>query len=147
MPGVVELLDTSVRGLDALEAQIGRSLERLEAPLARVVDDLASDRSGVTAEVAGDLESSLAGLVEARRELQGLGRAFREVSASTRAVLDAAHGPAGEAQLQPALDELGRQVEQFNHGVRGFVLRIDEQLARSSRRLDGVVDGLARGRD
>ena len=82
-----------------------------------------------------------------RSEFEGLGRMFREVTADSRAVLEAHHGRAEErdAELVAALEQLSRNVQRFNERVRSFVGRMDEELARSSKLLTGVVGGLESG--
>lgn len=89
----------------------------------------------------GQLEASLGGLADTRRELDELGRAFREVAGNSRVLLDAHHGGGEERdpELVAALDQLSRTVERFNQRVRAFVRRADEELARSSRLLTSVV--------
>jgi hypothetical protein len=87
------------------------------------------------------LQASFRGLAEMRRELDGLGRAFRDVAGTSRTLLEgqlgqeASHHP----EVAAALDELSRHVERFNERVRAFVVHADEELARSSRLLTGAV--------
>jgi phosphate uptake regulator len=90
------------------------------------------------------LEASVARLAEVRAELGELGRAFREVAASSRAMLGGA-GDQSDPVLTAELEQLGQHVLRFNERVRSFVRRVDEELARSSRLLSSAVDRAEEG--
>jgi len=133
LAGLIELLESSGAGIAALDSSI-------DASLAQIRD--ACRRYRRTPQLAGQapaqIEDSVARLGEARAELGDLGRAFREVAASSRAMLG---GDAqGDAALTAELEQLGQHVLRFNERVRSFVRRVDEELARSSRLLSSAVD-------
>ena len=138
---LVSLLETSSGAIDALERRLDLALRQVRTTL--------QELHSPPPDVAGHLKTSLQRLGDARRELQTLGRAFREVAASSRGMLDAHDAPGGarDPQLAGALDELSHNVQRFNERVRGFMGRVDEELARSSQALTGAMSGLPKGRD
>jgi hypothetical protein len=97
---------------------------------------------GAIEQSSDQLEASVERLADARANLGELGRAFREVAASSRMMLDAyeARGR-GDAELSAGLEQLGQHVMRFNERVRSFVRRVDEELARSSKLLSSAVHG------
>lgn len=142
LPSFVKLFEVSTEGLRTLDLRLEQALGRMKTAL-----DLLRTESTTPAAVSTALDrlkSSLGGLAEMRRELDGLGRDFRNVAATSRTILeaqldrDASHTP----ELVAALDRLSRNVERFNERVRAFVVHADEELARSSRLLTGVVSDL-----
>jgi hypothetical protein len=104
----------------------------------------APDSTGGAEKAFAQLASSLRGLIEMRRELEALGRMFREVTADSRTLLEAHHARAEERdpELVAALEQLSRNVQRFNERVRAFVGRVDEELARSSKLLTSAAAGL-----
>lgn len=141
LPELVTLLETSSSAIDALERRLDLALRQVRATL--------QELHSPPPDVASQLKASLQRLGDARRELQSLGRAFREVAASSRGMLDAHDAPGGarDPQLARALDELSHNVQRFNERVRGFMKRVDEELARSSQALTGAMSSLPKGRD
>jgi DNA repair exonuclease SbcCD ATPase subunit len=141
LPELVTLLETSSSAIDALERRLDLALRQIRATL--------QELNSPPPDVASQLKASLQRLGDARRELQSLGRAFREVAASSRGMLEAHDAPGGarDPQLARALEELSHNVQRFNERVRGFMKRVDEELARSSQALTGAMSGLPKGRD
>jgi hypothetical protein len=142
LPSMVKLFEASAEGLRTLD-------RRLEEALAQTRTALGMLRSGPgnpdEAQAALDrLRTSRHGLAEMRRELDGLGQAFRDVALSSRSILEAQHDPdvRADSTLAAALDQLRRQVDRFNERVRAFVRRADEDLARSSHLLTGAINDL-----
>lgn len=132
---LTELLETSSAGITALDTSI-------EASLAQIRHAYRSYRKAAPAgqlpgQAPAQIEDSVARLGEVRTELGELGRAFREVAASSRSML--AGDGAGDAALIAELEQLGQHVLRFNDRVRSFVRRVDEELARSSRLLGSAA--------
>jgi hypothetical protein len=130
---LIELLETSSAGIGALDSSIDASLAGIKRAY----------RAYRTASPAGQppaqLEDTVARLTEVRAELGELGRAFREVAASSRTMLGGGAGQ-GDAALMAEIEQLGQHVLRFNERVRSFVRRVDEELARSSQLLSSAVD-------
>ncbi|HSA79384.1 MAG TPA: hypothetical protein VLE23_01095 [Geminicoccaceae bacterium] len=143
LPRFVELFETSTAAIDAMATRLELALARVNPPLDRL-RNAAPEAGGGADKTLTELAASLRGLIEMRRELEGLGRMFREVTADSRALLEAHHGhaEAREPELVATLEQLSRNVQRFNERVRAFVGRVDEELARSSKLLTGVVGGL-----
>ncbi|HET6519129.1 MAG TPA: hypothetical protein VFG47_04850 [Geminicoccaceae bacterium] len=149
-----ELFEESAAGIRALDAQLAAAVAQIERGIGELAATFpeSDDPGGRLAPHRAALDASLAGLDEARRELNGLGRAFRAVAARSREILDARDtaGAAGasdlDSEVSRSLDRLGEGVRAFNDQVRGFVRRMDEALARSASLLGGVVREL-RGAD
>ena len=146
LPRFVELFETSTAAIDAMATRLELTLAGVNPPLDRL-RSAAPDPAGAAEKTHAQLATSLRGLIEMRSEFEGLGRMFREVTADSRAVLEAHHGRAEERDLElvAALEQLSRNVQRFNERVRAFVGRVDEELARSSKLLTGVVGGLESG--
>jgi hypothetical protein len=147
LPRFVELFESSTAGIDAMSARLELALARLKPPLDQLRRAAAERAAGDAEEALSQLGVGLRGLVEIRRELERLGRMFREVTADSRAVIAAHHarGVAAEERdpdLAAALDQLSRNVQRFNERVRAFIGQVDEELARSSQLLTSVVGGL-----
>jgi hypothetical protein len=134
---LIELLESSSAGIAALDTGIDASLDQIKHAY-RAYRRLspAGERS---AQTSAQLEASAARLAEVRVELGELGRAFREVAASSRTMLGGDSGQT-DAALAAELDRLGQHVLRFNERVRSFVRRVDEELARSSMLLSSAVD-------
>jgi hypothetical protein len=130
---LIELLESSGAGIAALDSSI-------DASLAQIRDACRRYRRSpqLSAQTPAQIEASVAQLAGVRTELGELGRAFREVAASSRAMLGG--DGQGDAALTAELEQLGQHVLRFNERVRGFVRRVDEELARSSRLLSSTVD-------
>jgi hypothetical protein len=143
LPRFVELFETSTAGIDAMAARLELALASVNPSLDRL-RSATPDGTGGAEKASVQLAASLRGLIEMRRELEALGRMFREVTADSRALLEAHHAGAEERdpELVAALERLSRNVQRFNERVRAFVGRVDEELARSSRLLTGVVSEL-----
>lgn len=139
LPAFVQLFDASTKGIETLDTRLEQALAQVRSALDLV--QAGFDRAGGSAEAGDQLAASLGGLADTRRELDELGRAFREVAGDSRALLDAHHdgSEARDPGLVAALDQLSRTVERFNQRVRRFVRHADEELARSSRLLTSVV--------
>ena len=143
LPGFIELFEMSTAGIDALDSQLELALGRIRTALGQL-EPIAAAGSEAQAEAArGHLGAGLHDLADMRRALEELGRTFREVAADSRAVLAAHHARAEgqEPELLAALEQLSRNVQRFNERVRGFVGRLDEELARSSKLFSGVAGG------
>jgi hypothetical protein len=144
LPGFVELFETSIAGIDALDSRLELSLSRIGTALNQL-RPIAVVGSDAQAEAArSHLGAGIHDLADMRRELGELGRMFREVAADSRAVLAAhhAHAEGRDPELLLALDQLSRNVQRFNERVRSFIGRVDEELARSSKLFSGVVGGI-----
>jgi hypothetical protein len=120
---LIELLETSSAGIAALDTSIDTSLDQIKHAYRTYRESLPA------AETPAQLEASVARLAEARAELGELGRAFREVAASSRTMLGG--GDQSDAALTAELEQLGQHVVRFNERVRSFVRRVEEELARS----------------
>jgi methyl-accepting chemotaxis protein len=147
LPRFIELFESSTVGIDAMAERLELALARLKAPLDQLRGAAIERAAGDGDETLSQLGSGLRALVEIRRELERLGRMFRDVTADSRALLAAhhAHGPIAEdrdPELAAALDQLSRTVQRFNERVRAFIGQVDEELARSSQLLTSVVGGL-----
>ncbi len=143
LPGFIELFEMSTAGIDALDSQLELALGRIRTALGQL-GSIAAVGSEAQAEAArGHLGASLHDLADMRRALEELGRTFREVAANSRAVLAAHHARAEgqDPELLAALEQLSRNVQRFNERVRGFIGRLDEELARSSKLFSGVAGG------
>jgi hypothetical protein len=134
---LIELLEASSAGIAALDTSIDGSLDQIKDAYRTYRKTLPAGEPREP--TPARLEASLARLTEVRIELGELGRAFREVAASSRAMLGGDDGRS-DAALKAELGQLGEHVLRFNERVRGFVRRVDEELARSSRLLSGAVD-------
>jgi hypothetical protein len=143
LPRFVELFETSTAGIDAMATRLELTLASVNPPLDRL-RSAAPDGTGGAEKAFAQLASSLRGLIEMRRELEALGRMFREVTADSRTLLEAHHARAEERdpELVAALEQLSRNVQRFNERVRAFVGRVDEELARSSKLLTSAAAGL-----
>jgi hypothetical protein len=143
LPSFVRLFELSTEGLRSLDLRLEHALARIKTAL----DSLQAERATpAAAGVALDrLRTSLRALAEMRRELDDLGRAFRDVAGTSRAILAAQHAQnaTDDPELAAALEQLSRNVERFNERVRAFVVHADQELARSSRMLTGVAGDLA----
>jgi hypothetical protein len=136
---LIELLETSSAGIVALDTGIDASLGQIKHAYRGLRGALPS--GGPSAQTSAQLEASVRHLTDARTELGELGRAFREVAASSRAMLGGTdQGGEDDTALAAELEQLGQHVLRFNERVRGFVRRVDEELARSSRLLSGAID-------
>jgi hypothetical protein len=139
LPSLVELFEASTEGLRTLDRRLEQALMRIRTTL-----DMLRAGPDTRAEAGAALDRlriSMNGLAEMRRDLDGLGHAFRDVAGSSRTILEAHHDQdaSDDPALAAALHQLGRHVERFNERVRAFVGRADEELARSSRLLTGMV--------
>jgi hypothetical protein len=136
---LIELLETSDAGIAALDASVDASLGQIRTAYGSLRE--AERAGGPAGQEPAQLEASVRRLAAVRGELGELGRAFREVAASSRTMLGggAAGGPDDPA-LTAELERLGQHVVRFNERVRGFVRRLDEELARSSRLLSSAAD-------
>ena len=148
LPRFVELFETSTAGIDAMTSRLELALAGLKPPLEQL-RTVARDSSGAGSadKALSQLGASLRGLAAIRGELEGLGRMFREVTAGSRALLDAHDAQAAgsaerDLELVAALEQLSRNVQRFNERVRAFVGQVDEELARSSQLVSGVIGGL-----
>jgi hypothetical protein len=139
---LIELLETSSAGIAALDTGIDASLDQIKH--AYRTYRTASPAGLPPGQTQAQLEASVARLAEVRTELGELGRAFREVAASSRTML-AGDGGQSDAALMAELEQLGQHVLRFNERVRSFVRRVDEELARSSRLLSSAVDRAEEG--
>ena len=139
LPAFVKLFELSTEELRTLDLRLEQALERVKAALEAL--RVGSETPKTAGAALDRLQISFRGLAEMRRELDGLGRAFRDVAGTSRTILEAqlGHNASHNPEVAAALDELGRQVERFNERVRAFVVHADEELARSSRLLTGVV--------
>ena len=142
LPSFVQLFELSTEGLRSLDLRLEQALARIKTAL----DSLPAERATPAAAGAAldRLRTSLNALAEMRRELDGLGRAFRDVAGTSRAILAAQHdqNATDDPELAAALEQLSRNVERFNERVRAFVVHADQELARSSRMLTGVAGDL-----
>jgi hypothetical protein len=131
---LIELLETSSAGITALDTGITAALDQIKQAYRAYQRSLPEDRPSAQ---AAQLEASVARLAQVRAELGELGRAFREVAASSRPML--AGDALSDAALAAGLEQLGQHVMRFNERVRGFVRRVDEELARSSMLLSSAA--------
>jgi hypothetical protein len=139
---LIELLETSGAGIAALDHSVDASVAQIRDAYATM---RGAERSGGQAKPSqGQIEASVRRLGAVRGELGGLGRAFREVAASSRAMLgEGADGDRcrrDDPALMAELERLGEHVVRFNERVRGFVRRLDEELARSSQLLNSAAE-------
>jgi hypothetical protein len=142
LPSFVQLFELSTEGLRSLDLRLEQALARIKTALETLP---AAGATPAAAGVALDrLRPSLRVLGEMRRELDELGRAFRDVAGTSRAILGAQHGQnaSDDPELAAVLEQLSRNVERFNERVRAFVVHADQELARSSRLLTGVAGDL-----
>jgi hypothetical protein len=137
---LIELLETSGAGIAALDSSVDASLDQIRAAYGALREAELS-AGGAPGQGSARLEAGVSRLAAVRAELGELGRAFREVAATSRTMLG---GSDGEERDDPALsaelERLGQHVVRFNERVRGFVRRLDEELARSSRMLSNAAD-------
>jgi hypothetical protein len=139
LPSFVKLFELSTEELRRLDLRLEQALARIKAALEAL--RVGSETPKAAGAALDRLQISFRGLAEMRRQLDGLGRAFRDVAGTSRTILEAQLGQNAthNPEVAAALDELGRLVERFNERVRAFVVHADEELARSSRLLTGVV--------
>jgi hypothetical protein len=136
---LIELLETSGAGIAALDASVDASLGQIREAYGAL--RAAEQSAGSPARGPAQLDAGVRRLAAVRGELDELGRAFREVAASSRTMLGGADGGGrSDPALTAELDRLGQHVVRFNERVRGFVRRLDEELARSSRLLNDAAD-------
>jgi hypothetical protein len=136
---LIELLETSSAGIAALDTGVDASVDEIKRAYGVFREAPSSERP--SAQTSRQIEASVARLAEIRVELGELGRAFREVAASSRTILGDGHGTReSDPALAAELEQLGQHVVRFNERVRSFVRRVDEELARSSRLLSSAVD-------
>ena len=140
---LIELLEASSGGIAALDASIDASLDQIKQAYGAYRQSLPAGEPRGRAPVR--LEASVARLAEVRLELGELGRAFREVAASSRTMLGSGDDGRSDAVLKAELEQLGEHVLRFNERVRSFVRRVDEELARSSRLLSSAIDRAEEG--
>jgi hypothetical protein len=137
---LIELLETSGAGIAALDSSVDASLDQIRTAYGALREAELS-AGGAPGQGSARLEAGVSRLAAVRAELGELGRAFREVAATSRTMLG---GSDGEERDDPALsaelERLGQHVVRFNERVRGFVRRLDEELARSSRMLSNAAD-------
>jgi hypothetical protein len=134
---LIELLETSGAGIAALDTSVDASLGQIRNAYGALRE---AERAGGSAgQSPAQLEASIHRLAAVRGELGELGRAFREVAASSRTMLAGAGG-ANDPALSAELERLGQHVVRFNERVRSFVRRLDEELARSSKLLSSAAD-------
>jgi hypothetical protein len=143
LPKLIELFETSSACIAALDSGLEASLDQIQDRFRQFQAALLTGGHGAIERTSDQLEASVERLADARADLGELGRAFREVAASSRMMLDAyeARGGQGDAELSAGLEQLGRHVTRFNERVRSFVRRVDEELARSSKLLGSAVQG------
>jgi hypothetical protein len=134
---LIELLETSSAGIAALDTSIDASLAQIKN--AYRTYRAASPARRLPGQTPAQLEDGLARLAEVRANLGELGRAFREVAASSRTMLGGVAGQS-DAALMAEIEQLGQHVLRFNERVRSFVRRVDEELARSSQLLSSALD-------
>ncbi len=139
---LIELLETSSACIGALDTGIEASLDQIKR--AYHTHRNASPAGEPSGRTSAQLEASVARLAEVRTELGELGRAFRDVAASSRTMLGGGDGRT-DAALTAELEQLGQHVLRFNERVRSFVRRVDEELARSSKLLSSAVDRAEEG--
>jgi hypothetical protein len=140
---LIELLEASSGGIAALDASIDASLDQIKQAYGAYRQSLPAGEPRGRAPAR--LEASVARLAEVRLELGELGRAFREVAASSRTMLGSGDDGRSDAVLKAELEQLGEHVLRFNERVRSFVRRVDEELARSSRLLSSAIDRAEEG--
>jgi hypothetical protein len=142
LPELIELFETSSACIGALDTGLEASLDQIQDRFRQFRATLLTGGRGAIEQSSDQLEASVERLADARANLGELGRAFREVAASSRMMLDAyeARGR-GDAELSAGLEQLGQHVVRFNERVRSFVRRVDEELARSSKLLSSAVHG------
>jgi hypothetical protein len=143
LPKLIELFETSSVCIGALDTGLEASLDQIQDRFRQFRAALLTGGHGAIERTSGQLEASIDRLADARADLGELGRAFREVAASSRTMLAAceARGGQGDAELSAGLEQLGQHVMRFNERVRSFVRRVDEELARSSKLLSGAAHG------
>jgi hypothetical protein len=145
LPSLVALLDASSEGLRTLDARLQQAVTRLRTAL----DVLPAnpDDPAATGTARERLHASLDALADTHRQLEDLGRAFRDVACASHAVLEVPQNQAygDDPVAAHALDELNRSVERFNERVRAFVGQAEEDLARSSRWLTNAASHLEHG--
>jgi hypothetical protein len=143
LPELIELFETSSACIGALDTGLEASLDQIQDRFRQFRASLLTGGRGAIEQSSDQLEASVARLADARADLGELGRAFREVAASSRMMLDAyeARGGQVDAELSAGLEQLGQHVTRFNERVRSFVRRVDEELARSSKLLSSAVHG------
>jgi hypothetical protein len=134
---LIELLETSSAGIAVLDTSIDASLAQIKSAYGMYRG--ASSAKRLPDETPAQLEDGIARLAEVRADLGELGRAFREVAASSRTMLGGGGGQSSAA-LMAEIEHLGQHVLRFNERVRSFVRRVDEELARSSQLLSSAVD-------
>jgi hypothetical protein len=136
---LIELLETSSAGIAALDASVDASLGQIRNAYGALRE---AERSGAApGQSPAQLEASVRRLTAVRGELGELGRAFREVAASSRTMVTGGdEGGTRDPALTAELERLGENVVRFNERVRGFVRRLDEELARSTRLLSSGAD-------
>jgi hypothetical protein len=139
---LIELLETSGAGIAALDNSVDASLAQIREAYAAM---RGAGHSGSPAKPSqSELEAIVRRLTSVRGELGVLGRAFREVAASSRAMLgdgtEGDHRRRDDPALTAELERLGEHVVRFNERVRGFVRRLDEELARSSQLLNSAAE-------
>jgi hypothetical protein len=143
LPELIELFETSSACIGALDTGLEASLDQIQDRFRQFQAALLTGGHGAIERTSDQLEASVERLADARADLGELGRAFREVAASSRMMLDAyeARGGHGNPELSAGLEQLGQHVTRFNERVRSFVRRVDEELARSSKLLGSAVQG------
>jgi hypothetical protein len=143
LPELIELFETSSACIGALDTGLEASLDQIQDRFRQFRASLLTGGRGAIEQSSDQLEASVERLADARADLGELGRAFREVAASSRMMLDAyeARGGQVDAELSAGLEQLGQHVTRFNERVRSFVRRVDEELARSSKLLSSAVHG------
>ena len=136
---LIELLETSGAGIAALDTSVEASLGQIRTAYGAWRE---AEQSGAApGQGPAQLEASVRRLAAVRGELGELGRAFRGVAASSRAMLGSGEGNGqNDPALAAELEQLGQHVLRFNERVRSFVRRLDEELARSSRLLSSATD-------
>jgi hypothetical protein len=140
---LIELLEASSAGIAALDTSIDASLDQIKHAYSAYRQSLPAGEPRGRAPAR--LEASVARLAEVRMELGELGRAFREVAASSRTMLGSGDDGRSDPTLKAELEQLGEHVLRFNERVRSFVRRVDEELARSSRLLSSAIDRAEEG--
>jgi hypothetical protein len=134
---LIDLLEASSAGIGALDTSIDASLAQIKDACQAYRQ--ASSARRLPGQTPAQIEASVARLTEARVELGELGRAFREVAASSRTMLGGSGGQSAAA-LMTEIEQLGQHVLRFNERVRSFVQRLEEELARSSQLLSSAVE-------
>jgi hypothetical protein len=141
LQGFVELFENAAHGLEVVDRQFGDTLVGMTEALEGLSDRIGRGEGDQRA--AGLLAAGLVSFAESRRELDQLGRAFREVASESRATLEAGAGAEHlDAGLVASLERLGQGVQGFNLRMRGFVRRMEERLARAGRLVDSLAGEL-----